>query len=148
MDIQKASKTDLAAITNLVSAVSEIDVLPLLTQQGQDEYKARVLPDLATTLDEKRFIAIKATSGSQLLGFAALRDGNYLTHLFVSHASQGTGLGRQLLAVLLNSTDAKEIRLRSSINAVGFYRHHGFEATDEESAFNDIRFVPMSLVRN
>ncbi|MEZ9526542.1 GNAT family N-acetyltransferase [Enterovibrio norvegicus] len=148
MDIQKITTSDLKAITDLVSAVSEIDVLPLLTQQGQGEYKARVLPDLATTLDEARFISIKVTHEGQLLGFAALRGGNYLTHLFVSHASQGMGLGNQMLAYLLNSTDSKEISLRSSINAVGFYQRHGFEATGEESAFNGIRFVPMSLVRN
>ncbi|PML77302.1 GNAT family N-acetyltransferase [Enterovibrio norvegicus] len=148
MDIQKITTSDLKAITDLVSAVSEIDVLPLLTPQGQEEYKARVLPDLATTLDEERFITIKAVSDHQLLGFAALRDGDYLTHLFVSHASQGMGLGNQMLAYLLNSTDSKEISLRSSINAVGFYQRHGFEATGEESAFNGIRFVPMSLVRN
>ena len=135
-------------MTVLVKEVSEVDVLPWFNLQGQEKYKERVLPDLATTFDEDRFLSIKAVSDGKLLGFAALRDGNYLTHLFVSQSSQGVGLGRQLLNFLLNATDAKEVSLRSSINAVGFYERNGFVATGEEAEFNGIRFVPMTLVQS
>lgn len=104
--------------------------------------------DLATTFDaDDRFLSIKVVSEGRLLGFAALRDGNYLTHLFVSQSSQGLGLGRQLFNLLLNATDAKEVSLRSSINAVVFYERNGFVGTDEEAEFNGIRFVPMTLVQ-
>ncbi len=147
MKIQKIIPTDLDVVTTLVKEVSESDVLPLFNSQGQKTYKERVLPGLATTFDEDRFLSIKAVSRGELLGFAALRDGNYLTHLFVSSVSQGSGLGRQLLNFLLNTTDAKEVSLRSSVNAVGFYERHGFVVTGEEAEFNGIRFVPMSLVR-
>ena len=40
-------------------------------------------------------VLVKAISDGELLGFAALRDGNYLTHLFVSQPSQGAGVGRE-----------------------------------------------------
>ncbi|WP_446317821.1 GNAT family N-acetyltransferase [Vibrio vulnificus] len=147
MEIQKALKTDLDAVTRLVSEVSTKDVLPLLNEQGKQEYKDRVLPDLASTLDDEKFSSIKAVSGGEVLGFAALRGGNYLTHLFVANSQQGSGLGRTLLNHLLNKTDAREVSLRSSVNAVGFYNRNGFVATGEEAEFNGIRFVPMSLVR-
>ncbi|HDY7809575.1 TPA: GNAT family N-acetyltransferase, partial [Vibrio vulnificus] len=77
MEIQKALKTDLDAVTRLVSEVSTKDVLPLLNEQGKQEYKDRVLPDLASTLDDEKFSSIKAVSGGEVLGFAALRGGNY-----------------------------------------------------------------------
>ncbi len=147
MEIQKVLKTDLDAVTRLVSEVSAKDVLPLLNAQGRQEYKDRVLPDLASTLDDEKFSSIKAVSGGEVLGFAALRGGNYLTHLFVANSQQGSGLGRTLLNYLLNQTDAREVSLRSSVNAVGFYNRNGFVATGEEAEFNGIRFVPMSLVR-
>jgi GNAT superfamily N-acetyltransferase len=147
MEIQKITSTDLDAVTALVKEVSEVDVLPWLSSQGQQEYKERVLPDLATTFDEDRFLSVKAVSDGRLLGFAALRDGNYLTHLFVSQSSQGLGLGRQLLNFLLSTTDVKEVSLRSSVNAAGFYERNGFVATGEETEFNGIRFVPMTLVQ-
>ena len=105
------------------------------------------MPDLATTFDDEKFLSIKAVSGGGMLGFAALRDGNYLTHLFVASSQQGSGLGRTLLNHLLNQTDACEVSLRSSVNAVGFYNRNGFVATGEEAEFNGIRFVPMFLVR-
>ncbi|MDF4415071.1 GNAT family N-acetyltransferase [Vibrio parahaemolyticus] len=147
MEIQKVLKTDLDAVTRLVSEVSAKDVLPLLNAQGRQEYKDRVLPDLASTLDDEKFSSIKAVSGGEVRGFAALRGGNYLTHLFVANSQQGSGLGRTLLNYLLNQTDAREVSLRSSVNAVGFYNRNGFVATGEEAEFNGIRFVPMSLVR-
>jgi len=40
-------------------------------------------------------VLVKAVSNGELLGFAALRDGNYLTHLFVSQPPQGLGVGRE-----------------------------------------------------
>ncbi len=83
IDIQKVTPADLEAITQLVSEVSRRDILPLLNSQGQKAYKERVLTDLATTFDSEKFLSIKAVSDGKLLGFAALREGNYLTHLFV-----------------------------------------------------------------
>ncbi|MFB9217754.1 GNAT family N-acetyltransferase, partial [Vibrio sinaloensis] len=51
MEIQKVLKSDLEAVTRLVSEVSDKDVLPLFNEQGKQEYKDRVLPDLVTTFD-------------------------------------------------------------------------------------------------
>ncbi|MDV5061771.1 GNAT family N-acetyltransferase [Vibrio diabolicus] len=147
MEIQKVLESDLEAVRRLVSEVSDKDVLPLFNEQGKQEYKDRVLPDLVTTFDHEKFSSVKAVSDGEVFGFAALRDGNYLTHLFVANSQQGSGLGRALLNHLLNQTDAREVNLRSSVNAVEFYNRNGFVATGEEAEFNGIRFVPMSLVR-
>lgn len=106
MEIQKVVPADLDAITSLVSEVSNIDILPLLNAQGKQEFIERVIPDLRTVFDGENFLAIKAVSGGKFLGFGALRDGNYLTHLFVSNEAQGAGLGRDLLTHLLASTEA------------------------------------------
>ncbi|MCG7497692.1 GNAT family N-acetyltransferase [Vibrio sp. Of7-15] len=147
MDIQKVVPTDLDTVASLVSEVSKIDIFPLLNAQGKEEFSERVIPDLCLTFNGENCLAIKAVSGGRLLGFAALRDGNYLTHLFISKEAQGAGLGRELLNHLLGSTDASEISLRSAVNSVSFYSHHGFVTTGDEAEFNGIRFVPMSLVR-
>ena len=147
MDIQKVDMADLELVKHFVSQVSEVDVLPHLNDQGKAEYKARVLPDIVTTFDTTRFQTLKVVDSGEIVGFAALRDGNYLTHLFVSKSMQGQGIGKRLLSVLLDTTDAIEISLRSSVNAVGFYESYGFEATGSEADFNGIRFVPMSLAR-
>ncbi|MBJ6973680.1 GNAT family N-acetyltransferase, partial [Vibrio cholerae] len=96
MEIQKVVPADLDAVTSLVSEVSSIDIFPLLNAQGKQEFIERVIPDLRAVFDGEKFLALKAVLGGKLLGFGVLRDGNYLTHLFVSNEVQGTGLGRDL----------------------------------------------------
>ncbi|MGO2512147.1 GNAT family N-acetyltransferase [Marinomonas polaris] len=147
MDIQKVDMADLELVKHFIGQVSAVDVLPNFNDQGKAEYKARVLPDIITTFDAERFQIFKVVFAGEIVGFGALRDGNYLTHLFVSKSVQGQGIGKRLLSALLNTTEAKEISLRSSVNAVGFYESYGFEATGSEADFNGIRFVPMSLAR-
>ncbi|TMO57989.1 GNAT family N-acetyltransferase [Pseudoalteromonas phenolica] len=148
MEIKRVNYEDLTAITNLVEAVSKVAVLPYFNDQGKQEYIARVLPDIKMTLDNDNFVSVKAVSNDALLGFAAMRAGNYLTHLFVSHQAQRQGIGRKLLQHLLDSTDAQEIKLRSAVNSVDCYLKCGFEITDQEGEFNGIRFVPMSLIKS
>ena len=145
MDIQKVDMADLELVKHFIGQVSAVDVLPHFNDQGKAEYKARVLPDIVTTFDIERFQTLKAVCAGEIVGFGALRDGNYLTHLFVSKSMQGQGIGKRLLSALLNTTGSTEISLRSSVNAVGFYKSYGFEVTGNEADFNGIRFVPMSL---
>ncbi|CZF78451.1 putative acetyltransferase [Grimontia celer] len=147
MEIRKVVLRDLEAAQELVNSVSEADVMPLFNTQGKAEFKSRILPDLATTFDDSRFYTVIAFNNEKVIGFAALREGNYLTHLFVAKSAQGKGLGKRLLEHVLTTTSSKEISLRSSVNALAFYASQGFEATGEESDFNGIRFVPMRLVR-
>jgi len=147
MEIQSVTRADLEALHCLVLSVSKSDILPLFSSQGRIEFKSRILSDLETTLDELSYASIKATKDGKLVGFGSLRNGNYLTHLFVSTAAQGIGLGSRLLHILLSLSDANQVTLRSSPNAVGFYSRNGFKATGEESETNGIRFVPMALMR-
>ncbi|WP_421849341.1 GNAT family N-acetyltransferase [Marinomonas sp.] len=147
MDIQKVDVADLELVKHFISQVSAVDVLPNFNDQGKAEFKARILPDITTTFDNEHFQTLKVIFAGEMVGFGALRDGNYLTHLFVSKSMQGQGIGKRLLDALLSTTEAKEISLRSSVNAVGFYESYGFEATGSEADFNGIRFVPMCLTR-
>jgi GNAT superfamily N-acetyltransferase len=146
MEIHPVKESDLETILSLVKNVAECDVLPLLSTQGKSEFNTRVLSDIETTLVEASFKTVKATIDGQIVGYGALRNGNYLTHLFVSKNNQGDGVGKALLAVLLSGIGEIEINLRSSVNAVRFYEYNGFEVTGEEAEFNGIRFVPMRLV--
>ena len=147
MEILHVELTDLEAVKQFVTQVSKVDVLPHFNEQGKMTYESQVLPDIVTTFDIGRFQTLKVVSDDEIIGFAALRDGEYLTHLFVSKAVQGQGLGKRLLNTLLENTDAEKISLRSSVNAVGFYNSYGFQATGGEAEFNGIRFVPMCLIR-
>ncbi|MEZ8826000.1 GNAT family N-acetyltransferase [Vibrio amylolyticus] len=147
MDISIATEHDSEAISKLFREVSNVDILPHFNEQGKEQYESSVLPDLTTTFNKERFVTLKVMSSGNLLGFGAIRDKNYITHIFVSKEAQGLGVGTQLLNALLASTNNDNISLRSSVNAVDFYQSNGFKATSDESNFNGIRFVPMALSR-
>lgn len=146
MDVYPVSHSDLSSLLALVKEVAASDVLPLLNDQGQSEFLTRVLDDIKATLDMASFYSVKVVLEGEIIGYGALRDGNYLTHLFVAKQLQGFGVGTFILNHLIESTPANEISLRSSVNARSFYESCGFVATGAESEFNGIRFVPMTLM--
>lgn len=146
MEIARVVQGDLEAVESLIRIVSKTEVLPHFNEQGKIEYLARVLADIETTFNESCFYSVKLVSAGKLIGFAALRDGNYLTHLFVARDRQRKGAGKRLLDHVLFHTDAKEINLRSSVNARFFYLAYGFDISGEEEDLNGIRFIPMRLL--
>ncbi|OCQ21889.1 acetyltransferase [Pseudoalteromonas luteoviolacea] len=145
MEIRYAKQKDVEQITALITHVSELDVLPLFDSQGRREYMSRVIPDIETTFNTNLFDTFVATQNEQVVGFAALRDKHYITHLFVAKKLQGSGFGKALLDKLLAQTRAKHVSLRSSVNAQHFYEKYGFTASEPECAFMGIRYVPMTL---
>ena len=138
---------DANAIERLMREVSEADVLPHFSQLGRDTYLNEILPGVTQVMCNANFVGAKALLNGELIGFALLRDGNYLTHLFVAKSAQGKGVGRQLLDTVLASTSAAQVSLCSSLNAASFYLALGFQATGQEAQKNGIRFVPMRLDR-
>jgi GNAT superfamily N-acetyltransferase len=73
---------------------------------------------------------LTAAVGDELAGVVLVRDYWNLCHLFVAPAHQGRGLGRQLVEAALSGCKHRSprgvVRLNSSRNALGFYRHMGF----------------------
>ncbi|WP_010605153.1 GNAT family N-acetyltransferase [Pseudoalteromonas maricaloris] len=138
---------DADAIERLMREVSEADVLPNFSQLGKDTYLNEIIPEVTQVMCNANFVGAKALINGELIGFALLRDGNYLTHLFVAKSAQGKGVGRQLVDTVLASTSAAQISLCSSLSAASFYLALGFQATGQEAQKNGIRFVPMKLDR-
>ncbi|MDC0610181.1 GNAT family N-acetyltransferase [Vibrio sp.] len=148
MIIEKARITDLADIKALMSFVSEQEILPELPEEGKLHYKTYVMDEVDNLFVNRNYFTLKALSSEgDLLGFGTIRDSNYITYLFVQNEARGAGIGKALLNALLKMTNAPEIELRSSLKAARFYQSCGFEATDGESVFNGIRFIPMRLIR-
>lgn len=144
MKIVETSIKDLNSVLELVENVSQLDILPHFSKKGQVYFSSKVLPDIETAFDKVSFQSLKLIENGTLIGFGAIRDGEYITHLFIAKTCQGLGLGKLLLERLVDLSTSNKVSLRASINSVSFYEHQGFKATDKESEVNGIRFVPMS----
>ncbi|WP_104400598.1 GNAT family N-acetyltransferase [Vibrio penaeicida] len=143
MDIKTIEETDIKAAVELVEKVASSDILPHFSEKGRLTFISKVLPDLKTAFDRSKFHSVKAVDNGKLIGFGALREGSYITHLFVDKELQRSGVGKKLLQHLLAHSKKDCVRLKASVNAVSFYESQGFEATDSESEVSGIRFVPM-----
>ncbi len=143
MLIEATEHSDLAAVAKLVASVSEASIFPYFSEEGRSLFAAKVLPDVQTAFDREHFQSLKITQDNKVIGFGAIREKSYITHLFVDNNYQGKGLGKLLLKHLLALATAEEIRLRASVNAVTFYQSQGFIASNSEQEINGIRFVPM-----
>jgi GNAT superfamily N-acetyltransferase len=146
LQIIETTLEDLHSVIELVANVSQADILPHFDEEGRETFSSKILPDVKTTFDKACFDTLKVIENGKLIGFGAIRDRDYITHLFIENSYQGTGLGKSLLVQLIKLSDNEEVRLRASVNAVNFYESQGFKATDKETQVNGIRFLPMSRV--
>lgn len=143
LEISTITSADTNRLDHLIDSISEAQVYPLLSEAGIATLKSG---------REKRWLQLdndannghlKATINGQIVGFIRWRDGHFIYALYVELAFQGQGIGRQLLDAMLVHSGAREVRLRSSINAVDFYRHYGFQDEGDEAEIAGIRYVPM-----
>ncbi|EHH1242057.1 GNAT family N-acetyltransferase [Vibrio parahaemolyticus] len=147
MVIEETEISDLGFVIDLVKSVSSTNILPYFSEQGQRSFASKILPDVETAFDKTRFHSIKVTENNKLIGFGAIRDKEYITHLFVDVNYQGSGVGKSLLKHMLASSTGREVRLRASVNALNFYKSQVFFATGSETEVKGIRFVPMVWIR-
>lgn len=140
---ETAIQSDASSLATLVLDVSQQSILPYLESNGQNAYVASIQSDINTVLNRSEYQSVKASINNKLIGFAAMREGNYITHLFVDNQYQATGVGKALLARLMATSQADEVSLKASLNAVSFYESQGFVVTGSEMSVNGIRFVPM-----
>lgn len=149
MEIVETSIKDICLVVDLITRVSELDIMTHFNEQGRRVFASKIPTDVETAFNSKHFQSLKVLDADKLVGFGAIRDSNYITHLFIDKAYQGTGLGKLLMVQLLalsnlNLPHTNLVRLRSSVNAIKFYEKMGFKATDVESQVDGIRFIPMS----
>ncbi|EIT7141935.1 GNAT family N-acetyltransferase [Vibrio diabolicus] len=147
MKIEQVNSQDVDALVELISYVASSNILPSLSEEGRKSFISSIHPDVETALDLTRFQSFKVTVGNEIIAFGAIRDSDYITHLFVDSRTQKNGVGKRLLHHLLSQSSAREVGLKSSVNAVGFYESQGFTVTDTEQNVKGIRYVPMSWLR-
>nr|WP_250157902.1 GNAT family N-acetyltransferase [Vibrio alginolyticus] len=145
--IEETQESDFLQVVDLVKRVVDKDILPHFSNEGQAMFSSKVRSDVETTFDKSKFQNLKLIENSKVIGFAALRENDYITHLFIDTKFQNKGLGKLLLDNLLSLTESSEVRLRASVNALNFYESQGFIATEGEQNVDGVRFVPMRLVR-
>ncbi|CAM3779271.1 putative N-acetyltransferase YjaB [Vibrio aerogenes CECT 7868] len=147
MYIKKAEVEDIEKIIELVVEVARHDIFPGLTEEGQAYFLSVVANEVRVSVLGADYQSVKLVIDGQLLGFAAIKKGHYITKLFVAGCIQGCGIGRKLLDHLISEFVTSEtLALKASPNAVAFYQANGFSIEGQEEEINGIRYIPMKRV--
>ena len=65
---------------------------------------------------------------------------------FVDKVSQGKGIGKELMRVVVNNNENSYITVNSSRYAVPIYEKLGFIKMEEEKEQDGLKFTPMKLI--
>lgn len=147
MHWSKAEVSDAEAISALALGTCEKYLFNSTTEEGR-----KTLRELYSPSNVRRQILANdhfelVIHDEELVGAAAMRSNDHHVYLFfVTGRLHGHGLGRKLMnALTSNLGDAQYITLNSSMYAVEFYKHLGFEATGPLSTAKGVESLPMKL---
>lgn len=141
--VRRAVVADALRISELLCSLA-----PFLADGPAAELPARLAQSfgpeaVAKRLGQAEYRCYVCEQGSDICAYLAMRDGNYLYHLFTAEAYQRQGLARDLWLHAVTETAAPVIKLSSSIYAVPVYQCLGFECAGEPSDFEGYRYQPM-----
>ena len=74
------------------------------------------------------------------------RRKRHITLFFVDKDSQGKGIGKELMKVVINNNENSYITVNSSRYGVPIYEKLGFVKMEEEKEQDGLKFTPMKLI--
>ena len=77
---------------------------------------------------------------------AADSQKRHICLFFVDKVSQGKGIGKELMRVVVNDNENSYITVNSSRYGVPIYEKLGFVKTEEEKEQDGLKFTPMKLI--
>ncbi|MHB9297706.1 GNAT family N-acetyltransferase [Fusobacterium polymorphum] len=95
----------------------------------------------------KSFKVYGAFEDNVLKGIIATdRRKRHISLFFVDKVSQGKGIGKKLMSIVIDDNENSFITVNSSRYAVSIYQNLGFIKTEEEKEQDGLKFTPMKLI--
>ena len=95
----------------------------------------------------KSFKVYGAFEDNVLKGIIATdRRKRHISLFFVDKVSQGKGIGKKLMSIVIDDNENSFITVNSSRYGVPIYEKLGFVKTEEEKEQDGLKFTPMKLI--
>jgi len=120
--------------------------------ESEDEsYSKEGIETFCNFVDNKKitksFKVYGAFEDNILKGLIATdRRKRHISLFFVDKVSQGKGIGKELMKVVINNNENSYITVNSSRYGVPIYEKIGFIKIEEEKEQDGLKFTPMKLV--
>src|SRR5947207_12246296 len=147
MEFRAGSSPDAGEIAGLIASF-QTELTDDASGADAEEYLASVSVRAEREyLASARYRYLLAYSGSELVGFIAIRDGSHLFHLFVERAHQRQGIARRLWERALRELCAPSsdggFTANSSLSAVPVYEAFGFVPAGSIQSMHCISILPI-----
>ena len=120
--------------------------------ESKDEsYSEQGIETFCKFIDNKKitksFKVYGAFEDNILKGLIATdRRKRHISLFFVDKVSQGKGIGKELMSVIVNDNENSYITVNSSRYGVPIYEKLGFIKIEEEKEQDGLKFTPMKLI--
>ncbi|WP_345416754.1 GNAT family N-acetyltransferase [Halioxenophilus aromaticivorans] len=148
MSVRRANADDIPQLAELVSSLAGFYLddpnteLPAWFKETISE------PAFEARIKSQDYVNILYENAGRVEGYAALKDGSHLYHLFVAKSQQRTGIATLLWRSLLTYCHADLVTVRSSMYAVPVYERFGFTVERPAGLKDGIAFQPLVLKLN
>jgi len=120
-------------------------------ESEDDSYTKKGIETFCNFVDNKKitksFKVYGAFEDNVLKGIIATdRRKRHISLFFVDKVSQGKGIGKKLMSIVIDDNENSFITVNSSRYAVPIYKKIGFIKTEEEKEQDGLKFTPMKLI--
>ena len=120
-------------------------------ESEDDSYTKKGIETFCNFVDNKKitksFKVYGAFEDNILKGVIATdRRKRHINLFFVDKSSQGKGIGKELMNIVVNNNENSYITVNSSRYGVPIYEKLGFVKIEEEKEQDGLKFTPMKLI--
>ncbi|MHB9342710.1 GNAT family N-acetyltransferase [Fusobacterium polymorphum] len=120
-------------------------------ESEDDSYTKKGIETFCNFVDNKKitksFKVYGAFEDNVLKGLIATdRRKKHISLFFVDKDSQGKGIGKELMSIIINKNENSYITVNSSRYGVPIYEKLGFVKIEEEKEQDGLKFTPMKLI--
>ena len=120
-------------------------------ESEDDSYTKKGIETFCNFVDNKKitksFKVYGAFEDNVLKGLIATdRRKKHISLFFVDKDSQGKGIGKELMSIIINKNENSYITVNSSRYGVPIYEKLGFIKMEEEKEQDGLKFTPMKLI--
>lgn len=136
-DLEQASRVCMAAFMGAVAeSLPPLGIETFARIASVEGFRARMVQDN---------VMLAYAQEDRLIGFAELKEGRHVAMLFVDPAAQQQGVGKALMAAMIEQARVEVLTVSASLSSVPAYERYGFTCTGEAAESSGLRYQPMEM---
>ena len=136
-DLEQASRVCMAAFMGSVAeSLPALGVATFSRIASVEGFRARMAQDT---------LMFAYAQEERIIGIAELKEGRHVAMLFVDPAAQQQGIGKALMAAMIEQARVEVLTVSASLSSVPAYERYGFACSADAAESSGLRYQPMEM---